>query len=243
MVNGASVNLPSSPHPRILLADRDADTRSMYAEFLRRMSYEIDEAEDGREALAKAISTRPDVIVTETRLAGLNGMELCRLLRTDVATRDVPIIFVTGDAYDEQIEVAKAAGADTILVKPCLPETLVAEMQRLHRSSAELRERAREMRDKAARQLERSTQLLERSRNFPRRLTMSRAHSRHDTTMPSLTPPSLVCPACDQPLHYQRSHIGGVSARHPEQWDYYECDHGCGTFQYRQRTRKLRRFS
>jgi CheY-like chemotaxis protein len=215
----------------------------MYAEFLRRLSYEIDEAEDGREALAKAIRTRPDLIVTETRLSGLNGMELCRLLRTDVATRDIPIIFVTGDAYDEQIEVAKAAGADAVLVKPCLPETLVAEMQRLRRLSAELRERAREMRDRVAAQLERSTQLLERSRNFPRRLTMSRAHSRHDTTTPALTPPALVCPHCDQPLRYQRSHIGGFSARHSEQWDYYECVQGCGTFQYRQRTRKLRRFS
>jgi hypothetical protein len=44
-------------------------------------------------------------------------------------------------------------------------------------------------------------------------------------------------------LTYERSHIGGVSERNSEQWDYYECPSGCGTFQYRQRTRKLRRVS
>ena len=51
----------------------------------------------------------------------------------------------------------------------------------------------------------------------------------------------LVCPSCDQALKYLRSHIGGVSARHLEQWDYFECPAGCGSFQYRERTKKLRK--
>jgi hypothetical protein len=68
-------------------------------------------------------------------------------------------------------------------------------------------------------------------------------HERHDTTAPPVTPPALICPQCDQLLAYQRSHIGGVSARHADQWDYYECPAGCGVFQYRERTRKLRRVS
>jgi hypothetical protein len=53
--------------------------------------------------------------------------------------------------------------------------------------------------------------------------------------------PALVCPSCDRPLRYRRSHIGGVSERLSEQWDYFDCVQGCGTFQYRQRTRKVRR--
>jgi hypothetical protein len=72
------------------------------------------------------------------------------------------------------------------------------------------------------------------------RTPMSRTFKRHSTTAPSLPPPALVCPACDSPLQYQDSHIGGVSEHHREQWDYYVCPvHG--KFQYRQRTRKLRR--
>jgi len=50
----------------------------------------------------------------------------------------------------------------------------------------------------------------------------------------------LVCPNCDRALQYVRSHVGGVSARLSEQWDYYTCHGACGTFQYRQRTRRLR---
>jgi hypothetical protein len=72
------------------------------------------------------------------------------------------------------------------------------------------------------------------------RRSLVRAHQRHETSTPPLTPPELLCPNCDRPLSYDRSHIGGVSERHQEQWDYFECG-ACGTFQYRQRTRKLRR--
>jgi len=69
---------------------------------------------------------------------------------------------------------------------------------------------------------------------------LSRVHERRATSVPPLAPPALVCPACDAPMTYVTSRIGGVSERHPEQWDYFVCEHGCGTFQYRQRTRKLR---
>jgi hypothetical protein len=50
-----------------------------------------------------------------------------------------------------------------------------------------------------------------------------------------------VCPECNKPLKYVRSHIGGVTAQNSEQWDYFGCTGGCGTFQFRERTRKLRR--
>ncbi len=56
--------------PLALLVDRDADTRRMYAEYLKRSFCIIEEADDGRAALAKAISSRPDIIVTETQLPG-----------------------------------------------------------------------------------------------------------------------------------------------------------------------------
>ena len=82
-----------------LLVDRDQDTRQMYAEYLKLGNWQVEEASDGREALAKAITLRPDVIVTETRLPGIDGITLCGLLRRDVATSTIPVVFVTGDAY------------------------------------------------------------------------------------------------------------------------------------------------
>ena len=229
--------------PLTLLVDRDADTRRMYAEFLTHASAcAIEEAEDGREALAKAIAHQPDIVVTETRLPGISGFELCSLLRTDAFTHDIPIVFVTGDGFDNELRRAENVGADAILVKPCLPETLLNEMRRLLAQSADLRERARAVRQRVHEQVRRSDSLLASSRRqAERRMTLSRAHLRQQTTEPATPPPTLVCPSCDQPLVYVRSHTGGVNARSAEQWDYFDCPSGCGTFQYRQRTRKLRR--
>lgn len=230
-----------SQHPPLtLLVDRDADTRKMYAEFLKLAPCEIDEAEDGREALAKAISRHPDLVVTETRLPGMNGFELCAVLRSDASTSDIPIVFVTGDAYATDVRRAQQAGADSVLIKPCMPETLLNEMRRLLDTSADLRARGRALSGKVREQLDRSERLLKQSREQVRRQTLSRAHLRGQTTDPPNPPPALVCPVCDQALRYARSHVGGVNARLLEQWDYYECAAGCGTFQYRQRTRRLR---
>src|SRR5262245_36945321 len=106
----------------VLLVDRDDDTLEMYTEFLRRAGWDVDEARDGREALAKAIATRSDVIVTATRLSGISGLDLCKILKRDPATAAIPVIFVTGDAGELDIRRTLAAGASRVLIKPCLPD-------------------------------------------------------------------------------------------------------------------------
>jgi CheY-like chemotaxis protein len=227
--------------PCTLIVDRDPDTRKLYADYLRRAAWQTDEAEDGREALAKALTHHPDVIVTDTRLPGMSGLDLCALLRRDASTASIPIVVVTADAFDADVRRAKAAGADSVLLKPCLPETLAAELSRVFEVSADLRARARAVREKLSEQLARSEALMERSRVHQRRTMLSRAHNRRNTTDPPLAAPTLVCPVCDVVLRYQHSHVGGVSERHSEQWDYFDCASGCGTFQYRHRTRKLRK--
>ena len=226
-----------------LLADRDADTRMMYGEYLGGAGYEIDQAEDGREALAKAIAYRPAVIVTEIRLLGMSGLDLCKLLRRDPITRPIPIVVVTADAFAQDITMAETAGADVVLVKPCLPERLASEIERVLSKSRGLRERGRAACQAFSSQQATSNELMARSRESGRRVRMSHSHQRHDTTSPPMTPPMLVCPKCDRPLRYVKSHIGGVSNSNHEQWDYFECPNGCGAFQHRQRTRRLRQVS
>src|SRR4051812_30396249 len=135
--------------PLALLADRDPDTRAMYAEYLRLSSCAIDEADDGREALAKALTRRSDVIVTETRLPGMSGFDLCTLLRQDCVASAIAIVVVTGDAFESDIRRAYSAGADSVLVKPCLPETLFTEITRLLDLSVEQREHTRRIRTRA----------------------------------------------------------------------------------------------
>jgi CheY-like chemotaxis protein len=225
-----------------LLVDRDEDTRQMYAEYFTLCRWRVDEASDGREALAKAISWRPDVIVTETRLPGIDGFALCNLLRRDVATIAIPIIVVTADALTDDVHRAVDAGADLVLTKPCLPERLSNAAQSLIQQARDVRSRAAMANQMARDQLVRADEILSRAIHtvhHPRQ-TLSKAHLRGDTITPPTAPPPLVCPLCDRPLRYQRSHVGGVSSKHAEQWDYFDCEGGCGMFQYRTRTRKLR---
>src|SRR6185436_7729673 len=148
-----------------LIADRDAETRRIYAEFLALSDCRIEQAEDGREALAKVFSRQPDVVITETHLPGINGFELCALLRQDSATRSIPIVVVTGDSVAADVQRAETAGADAVLAKPCHAETLFAEIQRLVHQSADLRERSRAARERLHDQLTRSGTLLDRSRS------------------------------------------------------------------------------
>jgi len=227
-----------------LLVDRDADTRQMYAEYLRQSAYQTDEAEDGREALAKALSLRPSVIVTETRLPGMSGLELCRLLRQDTLTRSIPIIIVTADGAPTHVEVAEAAGADAVLVKPCLPEDLGAAIARLLTASRELKAKARTLHQNVAARVTKTQALIQRTEASAEasshRMALSRVHQRGATSNPPAAPPSLICPTCFQPMRYVTSQIGGVSERHPEQWDHFECPSCREMFEYRHRTRKLR---
>ena len=223
--------------PLILLVDRDANARQTCAAHLRRVMYKIDEADDGREALAKAISHRPSVIVTTGRLAGISGFELCRLLRNDPLTRDISIVIVTANAFASEVTLAEAAGADAVLAAPCSPERLALEIGRLLTASTATAGAAR------VKPREQSHDVAEHSRSSGRRPTLSRAYERRDTTQPPAPPPSLICLMCDRPLRYLRSHIGGVSERHAEQWDYFECADCRSMFEYRQRTRKMRSVS
>ena len=224
---------------RALLVDRDEDTRLLYSQHLRQAGWDIDEADEGRDALAKALSRHYDVIVTETRLPGIDGYQLCVLLRRDVTTQTVPVVIVSAEANQGDEARAHRAGANMVLVKPCLPETLLGEMGRLLDESRNRAARSHDSGDTTRGSIayRHATDPL----MLGRRQMLIRTHQRGDTTAPPAAPPTLLCPVCDKPLMYQRSHVGGVSARHSEQWDYYACPTGCGTFEYRQRTRKLRR--
>lgn len=208
----------------ILVVDPDPDTCAMYAMGLAVTGWATEPVGDGREALAKAISRRPDAVVTETRVPGLDGLELCRLLKRDPDTRHIPILIMTCDAGEKQIDQAREAGADRLLLKPVATHDLIEAIQGMLVATAEPMRSARVAAAKVS----------------SRRRARSRLHERGVTTVPPLRPPALLCPQCDRPLEYRRSHVGGVNAIQQEQWDDYECSATCGRFQYRQRTRKLR---
>ena len=115
--------------PLILLVDDYADNRSMYARYLAHTGYRVDEATNGVEALDKAGTTRPDLIVMDLSLPVMDGWEATRRLKADPQTRRIPVLALTGHALGDHEREADAAGCDGYLTKPCLPEDLAARIQ------------------------------------------------------------------------------------------------------------------
>jgi DNA-binding response OmpR family regulator len=214
---------------RVLVADADADTRTLYELALPPAGCEVVQAGDGRDALTQALTETPTLIITELRLPLIDGIALCEILRRDAATRSVPILVVTSETRQTELDRVRKAGADAVLVKPTLPEAIVGEVEHLL---------ARPANGASAPPMPATPS------NEPKksrhRTALTKAHARFKTTSPPAPPPALTCPSCDQSLAYDHSYVGGVSVLHAEQWDYYSCS-ACGSFQYRQRTRKLQR--
>lgn len=225
---------PLAAIPRILVVDDD-DTRELYRQSFQLSGCDVVEASDGRDALTSALVRPPSLVVTEITLPFLDGVALCEILRRDRTTADIPILVVTAAPPDD-VARARRAGADIVVAKPTLPDHIV-------RLSRRLIDEVKDLRGQAASTATAPSEISEGAladRGERRRTVLVKAHSRFNTTTLATTPASRICPLCDRPLAYERSHIGGVSDRQPEQWDYYMCN-SCGAFQYRQRTRKLRR--
>jgi CheY-like chemotaxis protein len=109
---------PSRPRPLVLIADPDRDSRDLYGEWFHANGFDVVQAANGRDALARAVERTPSLVVTETWLPQLDGVELCHELRQRNVTSDVPIIVVTADATRTTVERAHRAGANAVLVKP-----------------------------------------------------------------------------------------------------------------------------
>jgi len=238
----SAVQSVSSVVPRVLIADADDVLRARYRESLSRAGCDVVEASDGRDALVKALVRLPSLVVTELNLALVDGVALCEILRRDRVTSHVPILVVTDETDPARLADAKRVGIDALLTKPTEMALLLEEADRLLMLSNAVRGRAAAARSKVSEQLRKSAQLLQDSVKHARAIPRSREHMRFMTTTPPLAPPELRCPVCDRVLVYSASHIGGVSAEHPEQWDYYVCEQD-GEFRYRQRTRKLRQIA
>jgi DNA-binding response OmpR family regulator len=116
----------------VLIVDDDRDTREMYCEALRADGFEPSIAASGEAALRAASDSAPAIVVTDLRLGGkMDGAELARRLRADSRTERTRIIMLTGAVVGDDRARADAAGCDRLLLKPCLPATLAAEIRQV----------------------------------------------------------------------------------------------------------------
>jgi phosphate regulon transcriptional regulator PhoB len=118
---------------KILVVDDEPPIVNMVAYNLRQAGYQVITAYDGQEALAQARQEQPDLIILDLMLPGLDGLEVCRILRRK---RNVPIIMLT--ARDSEVDrvVGLELGADDYVVKPFSVRELVARVKTVLRRTA-----------------------------------------------------------------------------------------------------------
>ncbi len=116
---------------RILLVEDNEMNRDMLSRRLERKGYAVTCAVDGQEGVAKARSERPDLILMDMSLPVLDGWQATLQLKTDAATRAIPVIALTAHAMAEDEKKAREAGCDDYDTKPVELERLLGKIEKL----------------------------------------------------------------------------------------------------------------
>jgi len=123
---------------RVLVVDDYPDTAETLAVILKLSDYEVEIAGDGPAALAAVEARRPDIVILDIELPGMDGWEVAKLIRGQSELGHIPIIVLSGHGESEDRQRSEDAGCDLHLVKPFDPLELVSLLQALRRAPAEL---------------------------------------------------------------------------------------------------------
>lgn len=119
----------------ILIVDDYPDAVEIWALYLRALGYQVSTASDGAGAVAQAEQLLPDLIVLDLEMPLMSGCDVARHLRANPDTESIPLIAATGYSHQRQLDLARDAGFDRIVIKPCDPDALIQEIERLLESS------------------------------------------------------------------------------------------------------------
>ena len=117
--------------PRILVVEDNEPSRDALVRRLRRRGYQVTQAADGYEGVAMAQSIRPDLIVMDLGLPGIDGWEVTRQLKGDATTSHIPIIVLSAHAMTIDRDKALAAGCDEFDTKPVRFQGLIDKIEAL----------------------------------------------------------------------------------------------------------------
>jgi len=121
--------VPSNPlevcvRATVLLVEDDVDSRTIYGTVLRHSGFLVVEADDGEAAVKSVRLHRPDIVVMDAGLPGMDGWDATAALKGDPETASVPIMLLTVHSQPADLERAEAAGCDAYVVKPMDPASL-----------------------------------------------------------------------------------------------------------------------
>lgn len=122
---------------RILLVEDEADILEMVRYNLEQAGFEVVPAEDGETAIRAVREEHPSLIVLDLMLPGIDGLEVCKLLKQDAGTRDIPVLMLTARSEEVDRIVGLELGADDYVVKPFSPRELILRIRAILRRAAE----------------------------------------------------------------------------------------------------------
>jgi DNA-binding response OmpR family regulator len=125
---GWSARTSDVHHPRILVADDEPHLLHLVQVRLERSGLDVVVARDGEEALERARATQPDLCVLDVVMPKRTGLDVLQALRADADTARMKVIMLTAKAYDADIDVGFALGADDYITKPFSPRELVTRV-------------------------------------------------------------------------------------------------------------------
>ena len=121
----------------ILIVDDEEDVLELVRYNLEKNGYKTESACTGEEALTKANSRLPDLLILDLMLPGIDGLEVCRRLKNNTKTQNIPVIMLTARGEEADIVTGLELGAEDYITKPFSPKVLVARVRRIiHRAVA-----------------------------------------------------------------------------------------------------------
>ncbi len=135
-IPGSDMDPADPTRPLILVVEDEPAVVTLLSYNLRKQGYRVEAAADGHEALSRVVEVRPDLILLDWMMPNLSGIEVCRQLRRNPSTRDLPVIMLTARAEDQDAIRGLNTGADDYITKPFSVEALMARIRALLRRSA-----------------------------------------------------------------------------------------------------------
>ena len=115
--------------PKILVVEDEADILDVLEYTLAREGFRVLSTRDGTEAAGIARREAPRLVLLDLMLPGLDGLEVCRKLKSDAVTRDIPVVMLTAKGEESDIILGLGLGADDYVTKPFSPKELVARVK------------------------------------------------------------------------------------------------------------------
>jgi two-component system phosphate regulon response regulator PhoB len=123
--------------PTILVVDDEEDIRELVTLNLRREGYDVVTCETGEQALKQVAAKAPGAVILDLMLPGIDGLEVCRRLKADAKTQQLPVVMLTAKGEEADIVTGLELGADDYVTKPFSGKVLVARLRRLLRRQQE----------------------------------------------------------------------------------------------------------